>query len=144
MTMVTLGVGDIARAADFYERLGWVRKVARHKHTCFFQLNGMMLALYPRAALMDEGREERQIEKGFAGVSLLLSLCDDEAVDKIFQVAEQAGATILRRPAKVFWGGYSAYFSDPDGYMWEVNHNPFATLDEQDKSLAQTGMASNS
>ncbi len=125
MTMVTLGVRDIGRAATFYKQLGWKESVPHNRHTCFFQLNGITLALYPHAALASRHGQEASLVKGIAGVSLSLSLPCQQDVDRLVRLAERAGATVLRRPGTVYWGGYSAYFSDPDGHMWEATYNPF-------------------
>lgn len=123
--MVTLGVRDIARAATFYRRLGWEESTSHNRQTCFFLLNGMTLALYPQAALASDRERKVPLTQGVADVSLSLSMPGQKEVDRLIRRAEQAGATILRRPGNVFWGGYSAYFCDLDGHMWEATYNPF-------------------
>jgi len=129
MSVVTLGVTDLERAQAFYEQgLGWTLGAAEGSIR-FFQLNGLVLALYPRDALAEDAQVAGD-DAGFAGVTLAYCTRSEEEVDEILHRAESAGGVIRKPAQKVFWGGYSGYFSDPDGHLWEIAHNPFWSLDE--------------
>lgn len=136
LSIVTLGVASVAAARRFYETLGWTASSASQgDDVAFFQLNGMALALYGRSALAaDMGLAPDVALAGalgaFSGITLAQNLQSPEAVDQLFTQALAAGATPLKRPETVFWGGYSGYFADPDGHVWEVAHNPFFPLDQ--------------
>lgn len=127
--MLTLGVCDLDQARAFYERLGW--QVATQTGTdriVAFQLPGMALALYPRTEL------ESDAGKKMAGdapppITLAINVASPAEVDALLARAAAAGGTLIKPGQSVFWGGYSGYFSDPDGFLWEVAHNPFAKLD---------------
>jgi uncharacterized protein len=130
MSVVTLGVNDLARSKAFYQQaLGWTIS-ADEGQIAFFQLNGMVLALYPRDALADDAQVSGE-GAGFAGVTLAYCTRSREETDEILRQVERAGARIVKPAREVFWGGYSGYFADPDGHLWEVAHNPFWTLDEK-------------
>lgn len=129
ISLITLGVADLARARRFYERLGWRASPASQEGIIFFQANGLALALYGRAALAeDAGVEDRPT--GFAALTLAYNGRSEAEVDEVFAAAVAAGGRAVKRPRTVFWGGYSGYFADPDGHLWEVAHNPFFPLDE--------------
>ncbi len=136
LSIVTLGVASVPAARRFYETLGWTASSASQgDDVAFFQLNGMALALYGRSALAaDMGLGGDGVLagalSGFSGITLAQNLQSPEAVDQLFTQALAAGATPLKRPETVFWGGYSGYFADPDGHVWEVAHNPFFPLDQ--------------
>ena len=136
LTLVTLGVGDLARSRAFYAALGWVEVEPRRDSVAFFQLNGIGLSLFARADLAkDAGVPEDG--HGFRGVSLAHNLRSREAVDAAFAEMIAAGASPVKAPQPVFWGGYAAYVADPDEHLWELAHNPFAPLDaEGNVSLA--------
>lgn len=128
ITLVTLGVSDVARATRFYEKLGWKKSPASQDSVTFIKLNGIVLSLFGRDALVrDAGLSDSG--SGFSGVSLAHNLNSEEEVDKAYEFALSCGATAVKKPAKVFWGGYSAYFADPDGHLWELACNPYAPLD---------------
>lgn len=130
LSLITLGVADLERSRAFYERLGARRKVADTQGIVFFQMGGMGLALYPRAELAADARVPPSEGGGFPGFTLAYIARDREEVDRVLAEAVAAGAT-LRKPAQdVFWGGYSGYFADPDGFLWEAAWNPFVTLTE--------------
>ena len=129
MSIVTLGVVDLKRSTEFYESLGWQRSMAKAEGVVFFQAGGMALALFPRqelardANIADDGQ-------GFGGIALAYNARNREEVDSVLAEAEAAGAT-LRKPAQeASWGGYSGYFSDPEGFLWEVAWNPFFPIAE--------------
>lgn len=119
ISVITLGVSDLARARSFYEMLGWDHARQPDDEVCFFQAGGMVFALW--AAL--EGH-------GAPGMELAYNVRSPEEVAAVLAEAERAGATIVRRAARAEWGGTSGAFADPDGYIWEVAHNPEWPLDE--------------
>jgi Predicted lactoylglutathione lyase len=121
VSLVTLGVSDVARARAFYEALGWSGE-SPDGDVVFFQAGGMVVALWGRNQLAaDSAVEDRG---GWGGISLAYNVASPEAVDAVLAEAEAAGATIGRGGASNFWGGYSGVFIDPDGHPWEVAHNP--------------------
>jgi uncharacterized protein len=129
VSLVTLGVDELARARAFYEALGWRTGAAPGDDVVFFQANGMIVALWSREALTaDSGVEDAG---GYGGVTLAYNAREPSEVDAAIEQARSAGARIAREPGETFWGGYSAVFVDPDGHPWEVAHNPHWTVDEQ-------------
>lgn len=129
ISIVTLGVEDVSRATAFYERLGWVRSSVSQPTITFIQLKGVVLALFSRQSLAEDAGIENS-PKGFSGMTLAHNAGSDAEVDSIFAFALSVGAQSVKPPHKVFWGGYSGYFADPDGHLWEVAHNPYVTMDE--------------
>ena len=125
ISIVTLGVSDLARSVEFYrDGLGLVLYDENTESIAFFQNKGTWLALYPREALAaDVGIPTEG--SGFSGVTLAHNLRSKEEVDELLEVAVSAGATLVKPAQDTFWGGYSGYFSDPDGYLWEIAWNPF-------------------
>jgi catechol 2,3-dioxygenase-like lactoylglutathione lyase family enzyme len=123
LSLVTLGVADLARSRRFYEEgLGW-RRGNEHEEVVFYQLGGSILALFARASLAaDAGLPPEG--QGFGGIALAYNTRTREEVDQVLAEAEAAGATILKPAHEAFWGGYSGYFADPDGHPWEVAWNP--------------------
>jgi len=122
VTVITLGVSDLARARRFYEALGWRTGAAPGDDVVFFQAGEMVLALWDRGRLAADSCVEDT--PGWGGVTLALNLGSPGEVDEVAEQARAAGATIGREPAATFWGGYSAVFIDPDGHPWEIAHNP--------------------
>ena len=98
----------------------------------FFTLNGSWLDLYPRDSLAEDATVSPE-GSGFSGFALAHNVSSEAEVDQIIQQAVSAGATLVKQPQKVFWGGYSAYFKDPDGYLWEIAHNPHFWVGPEDK-----------
>ena len=128
LTLVTLGVGDLERSRHFYAALGWREIEPRQETVAFFQLNGIGLSLFPR----DQLAKDAQVAAGpvgFSGITLAHNLRSEDAVGDLFAEMIAAGATSVKAPQKVFWGGYSSYVADPDGHLWELAHNPFFPLD---------------
>ncbi|OYW92998.1 MAG: glyoxalase [Caulobacterales bacterium 32-67-6] len=126
LSLITLGVDDISRARRFYEDgLGW-RPVSATDEVCFYQLPGLALGLFGRAALAEDAK--RPIDGGFSGVTIAINEPTRDGVDATFAEALAAGAKALKAPEPVFWGGYSGYFADPDGHVWEVAHNPGSVI----------------
>ncbi len=123
LSLITLGVADLERSREFYERLGWRRSMAKSRGIVFFQLVGMVLALFPRFDLAKDAKVSPDGE-GFSGVSLAYNARTRGEVDSVLAQAEAAGARILKPAKEATWGGYSGYFSDPDGFLWEVAWNP--------------------
>ena len=127
VTLITLGVADLAAARDFYARLGWHEHGASQPGVAFFQMQGQALALFGRADLAaDQGRPGASL--GTGAVTLAQNFATEAEVDTAYAAALAAGATALKPPEKVFWGGYSGYWADPDGHVWEVAMNPFWQL----------------
>jgi len=123
LSLITLGVADLARSREFYERLGWRRSMAKAEGVVFFQAGGMALALFPRSELATDAKIAPE-GSGFSGISLAYNTRTRDEVDAVLAEAEAAGATLLKPGEEAFWGGYSGYFSDPDGFPWEVGWNP--------------------
>lgn len=132
VTLITLGVDDLARSRAFYEALGWVPAAAQ-EGVVFYQIHGAVLGLFGRAALAeDQGRAGERL--GTGAMTLAQNFPSEAEVDAAWEAAVAAGAEALKKPEKVFWGGYSGYYADPDGHVWEVAMNPFWPL-EEDGSL---------
>jgi catechol 2,3-dioxygenase-like lactoylglutathione lyase family enzyme len=133
LNIVALGVADLARTRRFYcEGLGWRESSAGNESICFIDAGGVVLGLYGREALAEDVGVSAE-GSGFAGFTLAHNAASEADVDRVLAEAVEAGATLVKPGQKVFWGGYSGYFSDPDGYLWEVAHNPFFPLDEDGK-----------
>ena len=129
ISLITLGVEDVARATEFYEKLGWKRSSASQEAVTFIQLKGTVLGLFSRQSLAEDAHVDNT-PKGFSGVTLAHNVASERGVDAVYKFALSCGATPVKKPEKVFWGGYSGYFADPDGHLWELAHNPFSPLDE--------------
>jgi predicted lactoylglutathione lyase len=129
VSMITLGVADLQRSREFYERLGWRRSMAQSEGIAFFQTGGMALALYPRHELAKDVGVAPE-GHGFNGISLGHNARSRAEVDSVLEQAATAGGEILKPAQEAFWGGYSGYFSDPDGFLWEVAWNPSFSLAE--------------
>ncbi|MGE0210412.1 MAG: VOC family protein [Parvibaculaceae bacterium] len=122
VSLVTLGVRDIEKSRSFYEALGWKRGNT-HAEVAFFQAGGMVVALWDRKELAkDAGVSDTGAE--FSGMALAYNTRSREQADQVLAEAERAGGRILKPGTETPWGGYSGYFSDPDGHLWEVAWNP--------------------
>lgn len=130
ISLVTLGVADLGRCTAFYEALGWKRSSASGDGVSFFLTSGAVLSLFPYQELAADAHVEPAERPRFSGVALAINVSSTEEVDRFLAEAEAAGASILKPAERVFWGGYSGYFADPDGNAWEVAFNPFFELDE--------------
>ena len=129
LSLITLGVADLGRAVGFYESLGWrVANDVEAQDVAFFQADCMAVALWRREELAKDSAVEDA--GGWGGVTLAYNVRSPEEADAVLAEAEAAGATIGRRGAETFWGGYSGVFIDPDGHPWEVAHNPGWTMAE--------------
>ena len=128
--LITLGVRDFERSRKFYtETLGWKPASNSSDEVAFFQAGGVVLALYPREKLAEDALTSPE-GGGFAGVTLAYNAASEQEVDEIIVDLAAKGVQIAKQPQKVFWGGYSSYFVDPDGFYWEVAYNPFFPFDE--------------
>ncbi len=129
VSLITLGVADLERSRKFYESLGWRRSMVEAEGIAFSQAAGMALALYPRDELAKDANIGPEGD-GFGGISLAYNTRNREEVDAVLAEAKAAGAKILKPAKEASWGGYSGYFSDPDGFVWEVAWNPFFQMAE--------------
>lgn len=129
ISVVTLGVKDLSKSRAFYlTGLGFTAAPGSNDDVTFIECDGLVLALWSRAALVEDAKVTDGA--GFGGFSLAHNCPDRETVDRTLADAERAGAKILKPAHETFWGGYSGYFADPDGFAWEVAHNPFWKLDD--------------
>lgn len=129
LSLITLGVADLDRARRFYEQgLGWKPSCLSTAEVTFFQLNGIVLALFPMAALAQDAKLEAGT--GVGGVALAYNVRERGEVDLVLGEAERAGGTILKPGTEASWGGYSGYFADPERHLWEVAWNPHFPIAE--------------
>lgn len=130
VTVITLGVSDLVKSREFYEKgLGWSVSLKSNESVCFFQLNNIIFALYPKKLLAEDANLSED-SKGFCGFSLAHNVANKEDVAKVLLDAERSGGTVVKQAQDVFWGGYHGYFCDPDRYLWEIAWNPHWVLDE--------------
>jgi len=122
VSLVTLGVADLARARAFYQALGWKTDSDPEQGVVFFQAGGMIVGLWDRSELAKDSVAEDA--GGWGGITLAHNVRSPADVDAVLAEALAAGAGIRRPGAATFWGGYSGVFADPDGHAWEVAHNP--------------------
>ena len=127
LSMVTLGVADLERATKFYEEVvGW-KATSSPPEITFFDLGGLVFSLFPHDDLAKEikGQEKDSHGRAYQGFTLAHNVRSKEEVDQIFARLKDNGTTIMKMPEEVFWGGYSGYFDDLDGHLWEIAYNPF-------------------
>jgi uncharacterized glyoxalase superfamily protein PhnB len=130
LSLLTLGVSDLARARAFYAALGWTESAASNEHVAFLRTRGAVVALWSRAALaQDAGLPDAG--PGFRGVALAHNVRERAQVAAVLEQARRAGARVIKEAQDTFWGGHSGYFTDPDGHVWEVAWNPGFPLDAQ-------------
>lgn len=132
INLVTLGVADVPAARAFYERLGFVPSGFESESVTFFEMNGAVLGLYGREPLAEDAGVSADGE-GFRSFSLAINLESPAAVDAALAFAQSCGGSIVQPAREVFWGGYSGYFADPDGHLWEIAYNPHFELDADGK-----------
>ena len=141
MSLITLGVEDLARSKAFYEAMGW--RGQEVDGTVFFQAGALVVVLWGWDALAEDAgvADDPQGRLGqFRGVAFAHNVRSPEEVDAIVATAERAGAVVTRQPGPTFYGGYAGYFADPDGHLWEVAHNPgFALGDDGTLTLPHFG-----
>jgi hypothetical protein len=135
LTVVTLGVSDLARSRRFYcDGLGFSPSSASNDHIVFLDAGGIVLALYPRDLLAKDAQISPK-GSGFGGITLARNVSTKAEVDTALECARKAGAKILKLAQEAFWGGYSGYFADPDGHPWEVAYNPHWKLDAEGRVM---------
>lgn len=132
ISMITLGVRNLARSVRFYEQGLGLPRMDSPPEVAFFTLNGSWLGLYGRESLAEDAGVPAD-GSGFAGFTMAHNVDSEAAVDELMERAVAAGATLVKPARKVFWGGYSGYFADPDGYLWEVAHNPLFWVGPKDQ-----------
>jgi len=131
LNIVTLGVKDLKAARNFYKNaLGWEPTPDSDENIVFFNHGGIVLGLYPLDKLAEDAGVPAK-RSGFSGVTLAINLDSKEAVTAVFNKAVENGAEILVKPRDTFWGGFDAYFADPDGHSWEIAWAPFWEFDKQ-------------
>ena len=124
VSLITLGVADVARAAQFYEQLGFKRKMRKADGVAFFEAGAVALSLYGKDALASDSGLDAGKTAGFRATSLAWNCADEAGVDAVLALAVACGATLLKPGHRIFWGGYVGFFEDPNGHVWEVAHNP--------------------
>ena len=127
ISLVTLGVTDLERARTFYERLGW--RGQELEETVFFQAGGIAVVLWGRDKLADDAGIEDSTTEGFGGMALAHNVRSRAEVDQVLSQATTAGAVLTQPARETFYGGYAGCFTDPDGHVWEIAHNPGFALD---------------
>lgn len=132
LNLITLGVDNFQKSLNFYEKgLGWKKSSKSMEGLALFPLGGMILALHPRHELEEDTTLKYQ-PTTFSGLTISYNAKSEKEVDEILVQVKKWGATIIKPAQKVYWGGYSGYFKDLDGYLFEVAYNPFWELDEND------------
>jgi len=129
LSLVTLGVADVANSRRFYEAMGLAASGASQAEVAFFQLGNVVLALFGRADLAQDANVADG-PPGFSGIALAWNVPSEREVDEALAQAVASGGRLVKPGQKVFWGGCSGYFADPDGHLWEVAFNPFFPLDD--------------
>lgn len=124
VSIVTLGVDNLARSKAFYQALGWEVAGAVGDEICWFKTADSYLGLFDRESLARDAGLRSEPTAEFGGITLAINVESEAAVDGAFEAAQAAGARILKPAERTEWGGYSGYFADPDGHPWEVAHNP--------------------
>ncbi|MBT8299403.1 MAG: VOC family protein [Maribacter sp.] len=138
ITIIGLGVFDLEVSNKFYkEKFGWKLLDSSNENISFFQLNGILLSLYPREKLAEDATVSPE-GKGFKGFTLAYNTRNKEEVDSLFEDFLNKGVKIVKPPGEVFWGGYSGYIADPDENLWEIAFNPFLPLDGQGNTTEVT------
>ncbi|MFE0592240.1 VOC family protein [Micromonospora echinospora] len=126
ISLITLGVADLARARAFYERLGW--RGQEIEQTVFFQAGGLVVVLWSRGKLAEDASITDRGDDGFGGIALAHNVRTSDEVNGVLAEAADAGATITQPARQTFYGGYAGCFADPDGHIWEIAYNPGFTL----------------
>ena len=128
ISIITLGVKDFQASRTFYcDGLGFTPK-HEMENIIFFDMNGVVFALYPHDKLEEEVPVAIETQTAHSRMTIAHNIASKEEVDEVLAFAEKAGATLIKPGQDVFWGGYSGYFADPDGFLWEVAYNPYDDL----------------
>lgn len=130
LSIVTLGVDELARSSAFYEALGLERCTSSQDEIVWFRTPHSYIGLFGRDALAEDAAIEPGGRTAFGGATFAINVSSEKEADEWFERALAAGAEALKRPEKTFWGGYSGYFADPDGHPWEIAHNPSWVIGE--------------
>ncbi|TGL08355.1 VOC family protein [Leptospira bouyouniensis] len=132
INLITLGVSDLQKSVHFYKTgLGWKKSLESNDKVAFFQIGALVFALFGEKDLADDIGIPFQKRQEYSGITLAQNVESEIEVDKIINGVRKLGAVILKEPQKVFWGGYSAYFKDFDGHIFEIAYNPFFPLNEK-------------
>ncbi len=135
LTFIGLGVQDLKKSTKFYEdNFGWTKTEHSNDFISFFQLNGIMLSLYPNDKLAEDATVSPD-GSGFKGFTLAHNVRSEKEVDELIEGLRSKGVVIIKEPVKTDWGGYSSYISDLDNNLWEIAFNPFLSLDEKGNTL---------
>lgn len=129
LTLISLGVNDLARAVKFYEALGMKRRMKAAEGVAFFEGGGAVISLFPREELAKDANVENS-KPGFSGITLAYNVASEPEAGAVLNAAEAAGGKILKPAQRVFWGGWCGHFADTEGHIWEVAHNPQAAFGE--------------
>jgi uncharacterized protein len=130
VSLITLGVEDLARATAFYEALGWKRGFRAAEGVSFFQIGGIILSLWSQESLAEDAGVAARTDRGFRGVALAHNVRERNEVDAVVAALEAAGGTVTKPPEEKVWGFYGAYVADPDGHLWEIAWNPSFAIAE--------------
>ncbi|BDA82634.1 hypothetical protein Sa4125_01760 [Aureimonas sp. SA4125] len=146
ISLVTLAVDDLERAAAFYVALGWQRTNAGNANIVFLQGERMALSLFGRKDLAKDVGVSLEGNAPYPNITLAINMPSETAVDRLYDMAMEAGGREIKRPEPAFWGGYSGYFADPDGHLWELAYNPFVKMTKRGhldllRSAAKDGAA---
>ena len=129
VSIITLGVVDLGKSEDFYLNIfGWEKSQQSNEDILFMHLNGIYLACYQLDKLAEDA-EVSPVGSGFKAFTLAFNTRSEEEVNELFKYFENKGVKIVKKPEKVFWGGYSGYIADPDNNLWEIAYNPFVAID---------------
>ena len=131
ISIVTLGVGDLARSVAFYGALGWERASSSSEEIAWYRTADSWLGLFPRDELAADAALPAEPMAPFGGVTLAICVDSEAAVATALDAAVAAGGRLLKPATRADWGGLSGYFADPDGHPWEVAHNPFFPIDAE-------------
>ena len=132
ISILTLGVADLKRSASFYENIGFRKSSKSDDQIVWFATGDTVLALYPWRALAEDACIPPD-GTGFRGTAMAINLSSKEQVDDYIGKVRKAGGRVVKEPQEVFWGGYSSYFQDFDGHLWEVAFNPFTPVSQNGK-----------
>jgi uncharacterized protein len=127
ISVITLGVDDVARARSFYEAMGWTVGAVPQPGIAFFQAGSLVFGVWGRHELAEDS-EVHEDNGGWGGITLAHNVGSTDEVDAVLAQAAAAGGTVLRPGKRTFWGGYNGVFADPDGHRWEIAHNPYWPL----------------